>query len=138
MRAPSLAVIVVGLIVGSMLVLLAISSTQRERPAPPTTTTGAVAASSVSANGFTLTSTSVEAPADEAAYPPGPNVDLVNQRCLACHSASMGLVQPVLKPEQWKAIVEKMRDTYHAPIADNEVAPIVDYFAMRGMTKSGS
>lgn len=129
MRAPSLALIVVALIGGSLLVLLAIST--RPRPAP-TAPPAAVTTSAVTANGFTLTSSSMELPADEAMYPPGPNVDLVNQRCLACHSPSMALVQPALKPEQWKAIVEKMRDVYHAPLEPGEVAPIVDYFAGRG------
>ncbi len=43
----------------------------------------------------------------------------------------MVLTQPRLKAEQWTAIVEKMRDTYHAPIAAGEVAPIVTYLAAR-------
>ena len=132
MRAPSLAMIVVALIVGSMAVLLAISSTSRQPETRSTASLDGGTAESVSGNGFTLTSTSVEAPADEATYPAGPHVDLVNQRCLSCHSASMVLTQPPLKPEQWTAIVEKMRDTYHAPIAAGEVAPIVTYLAARG------
>lgn len=128
MRAPNLGIIVVALIVGSMVVLLAISSFPRQ-PAAPRTALPGVAPSAVSANGFTLTSSSIEPPADDATYPPGAHVDLVNQRCLACHSASMVLTQPPLKPEQWTAIVEKMRDVYHAPVAENEVAPIVAYLS---------
>jgi hypothetical protein len=129
MRAPTLALIVVALIVGSMAVLLAISSSPRQ-PAPPAAPP-AVATSSVSANGFTLTSTSIEPPGDDATFPPGPNVDLVNQRCLACHSASMVFTQPPLKLEQWTAIIEKMRDVYHAPIAPAEVPALAEYLATR-------
>jgi hypothetical protein len=129
MRAPTLGLIVVVLILGSMAVLLAISSSPRQPAAAAAPL--AVAANSVSANGFTLTSSSIEPPGDDATFPPGLNVDLVNQRCLACHSASMVLTQPPLKPEQWTAIVEKMRDVYHAPIAPGEVPALVHYLATR-------
>ncbi len=131
MRAPSLATICVGLIGIAMLVLLVISSSKHERHAPASKLSGVVAQSSVTGNGFTLTSGSMDLPPDEATYPAGPGADLVNQRCLACHSAQMALVQPKLKPEQWTAIVEKMRDTYHAPVEPGEVAPIAEYFAGR-------
>lgn len=127
MRAPSFAVIALVLIGATLAVLVAVSG--RERVASPVA--AAPDAASVAGGGFALTSTAVELPADEAVFPAGPNVDLVNQRCLACHSASMVLTQPKLKPEQWHAIVEKMRDAYHAPVAEHEVAPIVTYLAGR-------
>ena len=129
MRAPSLAAIVLVLIAGSLFVLVAIGGGSRDTPKP--VTAGAPLARSVSANGFALTSTGVELPDDAALFPDGPNAALVNQRCLACHSASMVLTQPKLKPEQWRAIVEKMRDTYRAPVTEGEVAPIVTYLAGR-------
>ncbi|WBH15764.1 hypothetical protein [Sphingomonas radiodurans] len=132
MRAPNLAMIVVALIVGSMAVLLVISSTSRQ---PETRSTASLIggdAGSVSGNGFTLTSTSIEPPADDATFPAGPHVDLVNQNCLSCHSASMVLTQPRLKPEQWTAIVEKMRDVYKAPIAAGDVPAITAYLAGLG------
>ena len=47
----------------------------------------------------------------------------------------MVLTQPPLKPEQWTAIVEKMRDVYHAPVAENEVAPIAAYLSGHGAAK---
>lgn len=125
MRAPSLAAIVIVLIAGSLFVLIAIGSGSRS--APPPATAQAATGSSVSANGFALTSTTVELPDDAATFPQGPHADLVNQRCLSCHSASMALTQPKLTATQWTATVEKMRDTYHAPVAENEVAPIVAY-----------
>lgn len=131
MRAPSLATICVALIGVSLLVLLVISSSKRERHAPASKLTGTVRQASVTGNGFSLTSASMDLPPDEAVYPDGPNVALVNQRCLACHSASMALTQPKLTAEQWTAIVTKMREVYHAPVAENEVAPIAAYFAGR-------
>jgi cytochrome c5 len=126
MRAPSLAAIVVVLIAGGLFVLIAISGGSRTAPAPATSS--APPSPSVSANGFALTSTAIALPDDAATYPPGPGVDLVNQRCLSCHSASMGTTQPRLTAEQWKATVEKMRDTYHAPIEPRDVPAIVSYF----------
>ncbi|OWK29894.1 hypothetical protein [Sphingomonas mucosissima] len=126
MRAPSLAAIVLVLIAGSLFVLVAIGGGSRDAPKP--VAAGAPPARSVSVNGFALTSTAVDLPDDAATYPPGPHADLVNQRCLSCHSASMGLTQPRLTAAQWAATVEKMRDTYHAPIAPGDVPAIVSYF----------
>ncbi len=130
MRAPGFAVIALVLIGATLAVLVAVSG--RERAAAPAATMPAVpAASSVAAGGVTLTSTSVELPDDEAVFAAGPNVDLVNQRCLSCHSASMVLTQPKMTAQQWQATVEKMRDAYHAPVAEGEVAPIVAYLTQR-------
>ncbi|QNE30774.1 hypothetical protein F1C10_01495 [Sphingomonas sp. NBWT7] len=126
MRTPSLAAIVVLLIAGSLFVLVAIGGGSRSAPAPASSS--APPAPAVSANGFALTSTAIELPDDAATYPPGPHADLVNQRCLSCHSASMGLAQPKLTAAQWQATVEKMRDTYKAPIGPGDVPAIVDYF----------
>ncbi|SEJ66509.1 sulfite dehydrogenase (cytochrome) subunit SorB [Sphingomonas sp. OV641] len=130
MRAPGFAVIALVLIGATLAVLVAVSG--RERAAAPAVAVSAVPeAASVAGGGVTLTSTAVELPDDAAVFPDGPNVALVNQRCVACHSASMVLTQPKMKREQWQAIVEKMRDTYHAPVAEGEVAPIVGYLAGR-------
>lgn len=131
-RAPSLAAIVVVLIGASLLVLIAISSRGHHAPPPPAP--AAAENAGISAGGVTLTSTSVELPDDAATFPAGPNVDLVNQRCLSCHSASMVLTQPRLKPEQWTAIIEKMRDAYRAPIGDGEIPAITDYLVARQQT----
>jgi hypothetical protein len=43
------------------------------------------------------------------------------------------LDQPPLPRKTWEAEVEKMRKTYGAPVADEDVAAIVDYLvAIRG------
>jgi len=78
-------------------------------------------------NGFALKSTSIELPYDETGYPEGPGADLMNANCASCHSASMVLTQPKLSRAQWEGIVHKMRDTYRAPIADQDMPRIVDY-----------
>lgn len=84
--------------------------------------------STVSANGVTLHSVSVEFP-DRGRMFEGPGADAVNANCLACHSAGMILAQPRLSHAAWQAEVEKMRKTYKAPVDEKDVAAIVDYLA---------
>ena len=57
----------------------------------------------------------------------GPNVALAQTKCLVCHSADYIYIQPPLTRKQWTAEVTKMQKTYGAPIADADVAPLVDY-----------
>ena len=83
--------------------------------------------SRVSAGGFSLNSAAIDLPADAAGFPDGPNADAINANCVACHSASMALSQPVLSRDQWKAIVTKMRDVYKAPVAEEDVPAILEY-----------
>jgi mono/diheme cytochrome c family protein len=63
-------------------------------------------------------------------YKPGPNLELVNARCLICHSADYAATQPPNLPRKtWEAEVTKMKKVYGAPIADDEIATLTDYFA---------
>lgn len=71
----------------------------------------------------------IDLPADAAAFPDGPNVKVVSQNCLACHSADMVLDQPLLPRATWAAEVTKMRNVYKAPVNDADAALIVDYLA---------
>ena len=64
-------------------------------------------------------------PDDEAQFT-GPDADLLNANCLACHSASMVLLQPGMNAEQWRHSVEKMRNVYKAPIEEVEAARLPD------------
>lgn len=84
--------------------------------------------STVSANGVTLRSVSVDFP-DSGRMFKGPGSDAVNANCLACHSAGMILVQPRMARAAWQAEVEKMRKTYKAPVDEKDVPAIVDYLA---------
>jgi cytochrome c5 len=72
-------------------------------------------------------SLSVELPADHSAFPDGPGMDIVNKNCLACHSPGMVLYQPALSKATWDAEVKKMRETFKAPVAAEDVPAIVGY-----------
>ena len=84
--------------------------------------------SAVSLSGVTLRSVKLDLP-DSDRYFEGTGTDVVNNNCLACHSAGMVLMQPRLPRAVWQAEVEKMRNTYKAPVAAEDVAAIVDYLA---------
>lgn len=58
-----------------------------------------------------------------------PNAPVVATVCLACHSAGMILNQPALPKPAWEAEVNKMRNFYKAPVAEQDVPAIVDYLA---------
>jgi hypothetical protein len=128
MKGPSagaLAFVAVGV---AALALVAVGAPNSRRAAPPAPP-AAADAPSVSGNGVTLAAERIDLPADDAALPPGPHVDLVTANCTACHSANMILTQPPLKPEQWKATVTKMREVYKAPVPDAAVPGIIAYLS---------
>jgi hypothetical protein len=77
---------------------------------------------------LTLTSVKVDLPDDSEMFA-GEGSDPINNNCLACHSASMVLNQPALSKAAWQAVVDKMIHVYKAPVADEDVAGIVDYLA---------
>ena len=115
-----------GFIIPVLLARNAFQASLAEHPEPPAATQAAAPPSQVSAGGATLTSVSVQFPDDEP-YPKGPGADVMNANCTACHSANMALNQPRLSAADWKGEVEKMRGTYKAPVADRDVAAIVQY-----------
>lgn len=65
----------------------------------------------------------VELPLDEPQFD-GPDADLLNGNCAACHSAEMILTQPRMTEEQWRHSVEKMRTVYKAPVSDEDAAKL--------------
>lgn len=128
MKAPSTGMVATSVVALTGMTLVLIGAPHDRKPAPPAAPPSAVAPpDSVTARGFTLTSASMDLPADTAGYPAGPHSDVVNANCTACHSASMALNQPSLTPDQWKATVTKMREVYKAPIADADVNAILGY-----------
>lgn len=74
----------------------------------------------------TIQSASIDLPADEETFGKGPQAELLNRTCLACHSASMVRYQPPLNRKQWTATVDKMREAYAAPFEKGEREAIVD------------
>jgi mono/diheme cytochrome c family protein len=71
-------------------------------------------------------------PDETAAFKPGPNLEVVQNNCTACHSADYINNQPrgpKFKKDFWQAEVTKMIKVYGAPIDDADVGKIVDYLA---------
>ncbi|MGY8633498.1 cytochrome c [Bradyrhizobium sp. 14AA] len=70
-------------------------------------------------------------PDEVAAFRPGPNLEVVQGNCSACHSADYINTQPPMKDKKafWQAEVTKMIKVYGAPIDDADVGKIVDYLA---------
>jgi hypothetical protein len=91
----------------------------------------AVAITSVSGHGVTLRSVNLDLPDPGRLFPGGAAADAINNNCLACHSAGMVLDQPSLSRDQWQVEVDKMRNTYRAPVAPQDVAAIVNYLTDR-------
>ena len=95
-----------------------VAAAEQQAPAPPT----------ISAGGVTLRSVNVDFPDRDRRFE-GLGADVVNNNCLACHSAGMVLTQPRLSRVAWQAEVEKMRNTYKAPVDAADVPAIVNYLA---------
>ena len=71
-------------------------------------------------------------PEETAAFKPGPDVEVVKNNCTACHSSDYVNTQPRGAKDKkgfWQAEVTKMIKVYGAPIAETDVAAIVDYLA---------
>jgi hypothetical protein len=80
-----------------------------------------------------LKSVKVDLPDSDQMFPAGPGSDAINNNCLACHSAGMVLNQPSFSKQAWASEVNKMINNYKAPIAPEDVGPIVDYLtALKG------
>ena len=80
------------------------------------------------ATALDLKSVNVDLPDSDAMFT-GDGADPVNNNCLACHTADMVLNQPAMPKAAWQAEVNKMIHVFKAPIADEDVAAIVDYLA---------
>jgi mono/diheme cytochrome c family protein len=75
---------------------------------------------------------SYKLPEETAAFKPGPNLEVVQNNCTACHSADYVQTQPrgpKFKKDFWQVEVTKMIKLYGAPIADAGVPKIVEYLA---------
>jgi hypothetical protein len=68
-------------------------------------------------------------PRETAELKQGPGVQSAKV-CLTCHSADYVSTQPAEKGKAfWEAEVQKMIKVYKAPVAENDVAAIVEYLA---------
>ena len=68
-------------------------------------------------------------PAERTELKPGPHADVAAANCVTCHSWDYVSIQPPLSRPAWKATVTKMRATFGAPIAENQIDDLVDYLA---------
>jgi sulfite dehydrogenase (cytochrome) subunit B len=69
-------------------------------------------------------------PDETAAFKPGPNLEVVQNNCAACHSADYIKTQPrgpKFKKDFWQAEVTKMIKVFGAPIDDADAGKIVEY-----------
>jgi hypothetical protein len=74
-----------------------------------------------------LRSLKLQVPTSDMAFPGGKGADVVNNNCLACHSADHLLNQPELPKATWEEVTKKMINAYKAPITPEDAAVIVDY-----------
>lgn len=73
---------------------------------------------------------SYKLPDEKAAFKPGPNLEVVQNNCTACHSADYVQTQPKgpkFTKDFWQAEVTKMIKVYGAPIDDSDIPKIVEY-----------
>jgi len=71
-------------------------------------------------------------PEETAAFKPGPNLEVAQNNCTACHSADYIQTQPrgpKFKKDFWQAEVTKMIKVYGAPIDEADIPKIVEYLA---------
>ena len=71
-------------------------------------------------------------PDETATLVPGPNSNLVQDNCSACHSVDYIQTQPRgpgFAKDFWQAEVTKMIKAYGAPIDEADVSKIVEYLA---------
>lgn len=67
-------------------------------------------------------------PEDTAVLKPGPNVEVAEANCQACHSVDYILTQPPQKGHDfWAAEVKKMIEVYKAPVDPADAGKITEY-----------
>src|ERR1700681_3506881 len=70
---------------------------------------------------------SVDLPASQISFPPGNGSVIANAYCLICHSAGMVLRQPPLTQDEWTGEINKMRNSFGAPIPADQVQALAQY-----------
>ena len=70
-------------------------------------------------------------PEETSVLKPGPNLDVAQNNCTACHSSDYIKTQPTMKSKKdfWQAEVTKMIKVYGAPIDDADVPKLVEYLS---------
>ena len=103
-----------------------------KRRSPLASLTAIATISALSFGSVNAAPISYDLPPETAAFKPGPNLEVVMNNCTGCHSSDYIATQPrgaKFKEDFWKAEVNKMIKVYGAPIADTDIAKIVEYLA---------
>ena len=81
---------------------------------------------------FAIAPLAVSAGEDVIELKPGPGRDLVQTRCVMCHSLDyIPMNSPFLDRKGWEASVNKMIKVMGAPVSPEEAQTIVDYLSSR-------
>jgi len=81
---------------------------------------------------------SVELPASQVSFPPGNGSVIANAYCLICHSAGMVLRQPALTQDEWTGEINKMRNSFGAPLPPDQVEALAKYLqSINGRDSAG-
>lgn len=72
---------------------------------------------------------SITLPEDHDTYRPGPNLDVAEDFCVACHAADYVYMQPPLTHKQWQATVDKMVKVFKCPVSEDKYGALVEYLA---------
>lgn len=74
---------------------------------------------------------SIKLPDDNpmAQLKPGPNVAVVRNNCVICHSTDYIVRQPASDAKKWEGEVEKMIKVYGAPISAADTKAIIGYLS---------
>ncbi len=78
-------------------------------------------------SGQKWTKVSVNMPVSQVSFPPGAGADIANSQCLICHSAGMVLRQPPLTQDEWTGEINKMRNSFGAPLPTDQVQALAKY-----------
>ncbi len=73
------------------------------------------------------TRVAVEQPTSQSLFPAGNGSDIANGQCLICHSSGMVLRQPPLTLDQWRGEINKMRNSYGAPLPADQIEAVARY-----------
>jgi len=70
---------------------------------------------------------SVDLPTSQISFPAGKGSVIANAYCLICHSAGMVLRQPPLTQDEWTVEINKMRNSFGAPLPADQVQALAQY-----------
>jgi hypothetical protein len=121
-------------IAGMLTVLLGLSCGHATNPSATSTSSSPRSQSNLSSDVHVQGSIrSISLPELDSDLPERDGRKLVVIACASCHTTRYIMHQPPLSRQTWVAEVNKMRTTYSAPIAEENVNPIVEYLvAVRG------